>query len=219
MAEFNALQHYPEPATPRIVTGRGIKQRIIASERGHEFYDGARCNGYGGLHDDGRWKAVAAFMAQHYQLPAHGKVLQIQCDKGYLLREFERLGYQADGLDSSEYAVSQSVIRTIAVRGPLQLPSFWDHTHDLVIAIGAVYTLNLGDAVTCLREIQRVSRAHAFVTLAAYDGEDDYRLLRAWSLLGATILPRDEWREVLEHAGYTGDYAFVTAQTLGLSWA
>lgn len=216
MSEFNALAAYPEGET-RIVSGRGIRNRIVASRRGEEFFDGERANGYGGLNDDGRWQAVARFMIDHYTLAPRSKVLQIQCEKGFLLREFDRLGMQVDGFDSSFYAVREAVI-DIDCRGPLELPDNWDGTHDLVIALGAVYTLALPEAIRCLREIERVSRRHSFVTLAAYESEDDLRLLRQWSLLGTTILAKNDWLEVMHEAGYSGDYHFVTARTLKLVW-
>lgn len=217
MREFDALQSYP-PGDKRIVSGRMISNRITASERGAEFYDGDRANGYGGYADDGRWKAVAEFMCEHYHLPRYAKVMQLQCDKGFLLREFATLGCQVSGFESSEYAVSQAVIREVQHRSPTELPDVHDHTHNLVIAIGAVYVLNLPDAIRLLREIERISMDHSFITLAAYDSEDDLRLLRAWSLLGTTILPKSDWIEVMKYAGYTGDYAFVTARSLNLAW-
>ena len=217
MREFDALQAYPSGG-PRIVSGRGIRNKIIASERGQEFFDGDRANGYGGLKDDGRWKAVAQFMVRAYQLESRARVMQIQCEKGFLLREFDRLGMQAFGSDSSPYAVTNGVAYNTALRPILGQHSVWDDRYDLVIAIGAVYTLGIPGAIECLREIERVSCRHSFITLAAYDSLDDYQLLREWSLLGTTILTRRDWTEVMSHAGYTGDYAFVTAKTLGLVW-
>lgn len=216
-AEFNALAAYP-PGGPRIVN-RTIRNKLVACERGREFFDGERADGYGGLKDDGRWGPVAQFMIDHYRLAPRSRVLEIECEKGFLLSAFEALGMQVEGWDSSWYAVQHSAIRTAQWRRPLEVPEMFYHGHDLVICRGGVYTGTLRDAVRLLAEIQRLTRAHAFVTLAAYESEDDYRLLRAWSLLGCTILTKDEWREVMAHAGYTGDYSFVTARTLALRWS
>jgi hypothetical protein len=41
-------------------------------------------------------------------------------------------------------------------------------------------------------------------------------LLRYWFLTGTLILTKAEWREVMKHAGYTGDYRFDTAKSLKL---
>ena len=85
-----------------------------------------------------------------------------------------------------------------------------------MLAVSPVYTLNLQDAVQCLREIERVKRGASFITLGAWETEADYWLIRKWMLLGTTLLQKSEWVAVLQHAGYTGDYRFDTAQYLGL---
>ena len=61
MREFNLLEDYPIPDKPRYVGSnlRTIKNRIIASYRDKNLYDGSRDNGYGGYKYDGRWVKVA----------------------------------------------------------------------------------------------------------------------------------------------------------------
>ena len=93
---------------------------------------------------------------------------------------------------------------------------FEDNFFDFVIAIGVVYSLNLTDAIKCLKEIQRVSKGKSFITLGAYENENDYRLFKYWTLLGSTILTKKEWTQVLKHIKYTGDYKFNTASSLNL---
>lgn len=217
--EFNALKDYPQGG-PRVVGTRSIEHRIMASYRGRQFFDGERDCGYGGLKYDGRWESVAASMIEDYRLRECGrqpKILQVQCEYGFLLYEFRKQGCVAVGLESSAYA-RQRVPNDIRQDTSFPVHSNWNEIKgpfDLVIAIGAVYTLNLPDAMQCLRQIEHAG-FNAFVTLAAYDTPEDYWLMREWSLLGTTILKRDEWREVMRHVGYTGDYWFVTAQSLNL---
>lgn len=74
----------------------------------------------------------------------------------------------------------------------------------------------LRDAISCLKEIQRVGKGRSFITLDAYRDERGARLFKYWTLLEATVLHVDEWIEVLKEAGYTGDYQFVTAEYLNL---
>ena len=45
-----------------------LENRIIASYRDAEFYDGDRNNGYGGYIDDGRWNHIAKNMIYRYKL-------------------------------------------------------------------------------------------------------------------------------------------------------
>ena len=216
MREFNAFAGYPEPKNPRIVGPnlRNIHNRIQASYRDKEFYDGDRKNGYGGMVDDGRWKPIAKHIVESYNLHEGSRVLQVAAHKGFLLYEFYKLGMRVSGQETSYYAAECSKI-TLDISLFTELP-YKDRTFDFVIGASCVYTLNLLDAIKCLREIQRVGTGRSWVTLAAYEKPEDLMLLRYWFLLGTTILTKAEWLEVMEHAGYTGDYRFDTAKYLNL---
>ena len=65
-------------------------------------------------------------------------------------------------------------------------------------------------------EINRVGKGKSFITLGAYENEKDRKLFSYWTLLGNTLLRKDEWLEVLKHSGYTGDFKFNTASSLNL---
>ena len=222
MREFNALVGYPESAHPRLVgpEARTIRNRIIASYRGKELYDGDRNNGYGGLTDDGRWRPIAAFMAQEYGLHERSAILQVNCEKGFLLYEFQQRipGMKVWGVEISDYAIDHATpsVRPWIVKAPFTRLPFADHAFDFVIALGVVYALTLADAIACLKEIQRVGRGKSFITLASYDTPEDKRLFEWWTLLGTLLLRKEECIEVLEHAGYTGDYKFTSAKALNL---
>lgn len=222
MREFNALKDYPQPKEPRYV-GQGIrtiKSRIIASYRGEEYYDGDRKNGYGGFKYDGRWKKIAEFMCQEYDLNENSAVLQIGCEKGFLLHDFHEKfpAMKLRGTDVSDYAIKNAMpsIKKSITKAPFTNLPFKDNEFDFVIAIGVVYTLNLTDAIQCIKEIQRVGKGKSFITLGAYRNEKGKKLFRYWTLLGCTILHVKDWIEVLKEAGYTGDYFFSTAEYLNL---
>jgi hypothetical protein len=199
---------------------RAIHHRIVATYRGEEFYDGDRNYGYGGLRYDGRWAPIARSMHGEYGLSNAAAVLQLGCEKGFLLHDFHDQfpDLILQGVETSGYAIEQAMssVRALIRHGTYTALPFGDHVFDLVIAIGVVYTLSLTGAIACLKEIQRVGKGKSFITLGAYRTDDERRLLGMWSLLGTTILHEEEWLEVLEHVGYTGDYAFVTARSLKL---
>src|SRR6185295_18022159 len=88
MREVNLLDEMPQPES-RVVGSRTIEHRIIASYRGREFFDGDRNCGYGGYVDDGRWGPVAERMIEYYKLKEGDRVVQINCEKGFLLAEFQ----------------------------------------------------------------------------------------------------------------------------------
>lgn len=224
MREFNVLRNYPQPKEPRYVGPniRTIKSKIIASYRDKGYYDGDRNNGYGGFKYDGRWEKVADMMCEEYGLSEKSALLQVGCEKGFLLHEFHGKfpSMKIRGFEMSEYAIENSMpsIKQYINRGDFYKLPYDDREFDFVIAIGVVYTLTLRDAISCLKEIQRVGKGKSFITLGSYRNEEEFKLFSHWSVLGATILHVDEWVEVLKHAGYTGDYTFYTAETLNLVW-
>ena len=222
MREYDALAGYPEPKSPRVVNPgiRTVYNRIVASYRDKRFYDGDRNDGYGGFRYDGRWAPIAENMMEQYSLSGQSAILQIGSDKGFLLHEFRQLcpAIKVRGTEISDYAISCTMpsVKPFVQNAPFTELPFADGEFDFVIAIGAVYSLNLPDAIKCLKQIQRTGRGKSFVTLAAYETEEDLRLFRYWTLLGCTILSKEDWVDVLNHAGYTGDYKFNTAQSLNL---
>ena len=222
MREYDALSGYPEPQNPRVVHPniRTIHNRIVASARGKEFYDGERNDGYGGFNYDGRWVPIAKNILEQYSLNDQSAILHIGSDKGFLLHDFLQLcpDIKVRGSEISDYAIDTTMpsVKSFIEKAPFTELPFADGEFDFVIAIGAVYSLNLPDAIKCLKEIQRVGKGKSFITIGAYETEEDFRLFRYWTLLGSTILSKEDWVEVLNHVGYTGDYKFNTAQSLNL---
>jgi len=224
MREFNALGNYPQPKKPRYVGPniRTIKNKIIASYRDERYYDGDRNNGYGGFKYDGRWKKIADSMCEEYKLTEDSALLQIGCEKGFLLHDFHEKfsNMKVRGIEMSDYPIENSMpsIKQYIKKGTFEKLPYEDREFDLVLAIGVIYPLTLRDAISCLKEIERVGKGKSFITLGSYRNEHEEKLFRYWSVLGSTILHVDEWVEVLNHSGYTGDYTFYTAETLNLVW-
>ena len=90
MREFNLLSDYPV-LKKRYVSdsSRTIKNRIIASERDHDFFDGERNNGYGGFKYDGRWEKIAHKIYKEYKLNEKSSLLQLNSEKGFLISDFK----------------------------------------------------------------------------------------------------------------------------------
>lgn len=222
MKEKNLLSKYPQPQMQRVVSEklRTVEHRIVASKRGQEFFDGNRNCGYGGFTYDGRWKPIASDIISNYNLENNSNVLQINSEKGFLLHDIRSLNPKINvfGTETSDYAISQTVDDVkdkIVLSNPTQLP-FTDNYFDFVLGLGVVYTLNIGEAIKALREIIRVSKKNAFVTLASYENQDDYFLFKQWTLLGSTLLKKSEWIKILSYCNYEGDYFFTNANTLNL---
>jgi len=223
MREFNLLGEYPRPEKPRYVGSdlRTINHRIVATYRDKDFFDGNRNYGYGGFKYDGRWKSVAEKICNEYKLNNSSSFLQIGCEKGFLLKDLKDKykKMRIEGIETSNYAITNSIPdakENIKYCNNYTDLEYGDSEFDFIFALGVVYTHNLTNAIKCLREIQRVGKGKSFITLASYENRDDYWLFKQWSLLGTTILRKDEWRKVLSHVNYSGDYSFTNAELLGL---
>ena len=223
MREFNLLGEYPRPEKPRYVGSdlRTINHRIVATYRDKDFFDGNRNYGYGGFKYDGRWKSVAEKICNEYKLNNSLSFLQIGCEKGFLLKDLKDKykKMRIDGIETSNYAMSNSIPdakENIKYCNNYTDLEYGDSEFDFIFALGVVYTHNLTNAIKCLREIQRVGKGKSFITLASYENRDDYWLFKQWSLLGTTILRKNEWRKVLSHFNHSGDYSFTNAELLGL---
>ena len=68
------------------------------------------------------------------------------------------------GVEVSDYAVAESMplVKPYIVKSDFTKLPFENREFDFVIAIGVVYTLNLRDAISCLKEIQRVGREQLY---------------------------------------------------------
>ena len=223
MREFNLLGEYPRPEKPRYVGSdlRTINHRIVATYRDKDFFDGNRNYGYGGFKYDGRWKSVAEKICNEYKLNNSSSFLQIGCEKGFLLKDLKDKykKMRIEGIETSNYAITNSIPdakENIKYCNNYTDLEYGDSEFDFIFALGVVYTHNLTNAIKCLREIQRVGKGKSFITLASYENRDDYWLFKQWSLLGTTVLRKDEWRKVLSHVNYSGDYSFTNAELLGL---
>ena len=223
MREFNLLEEYPSPEKPRYVGSdlRTINHRIVATLRDKDFFDGNRNYGYGGFKYDGRWKKIAKKIANEYNLDNKSSFLQLGCEKGFLLHDLKNIlpNLKIRGLETSDYAVNNSmedVRKYISKTKNYINLEYEENKFDFILALGVVYTLNLSDAIQCLKEIQRISKGKSFVILASYETIQDYWLFRQWTVLGSTILLKNDWIEVLNHVNYTGDYYFTSAKSLSL---
>ncbi len=215
--EINLLNTHP-------VTKRDYDQRaqektpeIIATAKqfGKEFFDGDRKCGYGGYKYDGRWKAVAERMRDYYNLPANTSILDVGCAKGFLLHDFKELipNCTIAGVDISEYAIENalpSVKPFLKVASAEKLP-YPDKSFDLVVSINSIHNLPIERLEAALREVERVSRNHSYITVDAWRNEQERFDLYKWVLTAETMMHVDDWEKLFGDVGYTGDYWWFIA--------
>lgn len=211
--EIDLLVNYPK--TKRNVKERGAtkteEDRQIARQFGKDFFDGDRKHGYGGFSYHSRfWQPVVPTFQEHYNLTEGSQVLDVGCAKGFMLHDFKEQipGVEVQGVDVSSYAIEnclEGMRPYLEVADARSLP-FEDNSFDLVIAINTIHNLEIEDLKTSLREISRVSRKGAYITIDAYRNEEEKVLMDAWNLTAKTVLHVDEWKELFREVGYTGDY-------------
>ncbi len=212
MAEINLLDRLP-PVKRNVAQRAADKtpeDRAIAKRFDRDFFDGERRHGYGGYRYDGRWIPVAQRMAEHYQLAPDAKILDVGCAKGFLMADFKQVLPAATvrGIDVSAYAREQAHAGMNAFMdlGSAERLPYPDHSFDLVVSINSIHNLPLEQCKQSLREIQRVSRAHKFITVDAWRSEEEHQRLLQWILTAETYLPVDEWVSLFAEVGYAGDY-------------
>ncbi|MBI4541808.1 MAG: class I SAM-dependent methyltransferase [Gemmatimonadetes bacterium] len=193
------------------------EHRRIAREFGAEFFDGERLYGYGGYRYDPRfWQATVRRFRDYYRLADDAAILDVGCGKGFMLHDFLELmpGARVAGIDISSYAIENAIetVKPFLRIGDAQSLPYPDRSFDLVISINTVHNLPVEECKTALREIQRVSRAHAFVVVDAWRTEAERERLLKWNLTALTYFHVDDWKHLFDEVGYTGDYHWFVAE-------
>lgn len=212
MPEINLLDSLP--AAKRDITARAqqktAEDRALAREFGRDFFDGERRHGYGGYRYDGRWVPVAKRLVSHYDLQPGSKILDVGAAKGFLMHDVLQVlpGAEVRGIDVSEYAKANAygdMAALIDIGSADRLP-YPDKSFDLVVSINSIHNLPPDRCAMALREIERVSRAHKFVTIDAWRTEEERQRLLDWILTAETYMHVDDWKQLFDEVGYTGDY-------------
>jgi len=185
----------------------------IAKRFDRDYWDGDRQYGYGGYRYDGRWRAVAEAMAEHYQLKPGQRILDVGCGKGFLLYEFTQAvpGIEVAGLDISEYALDNAKpeIKPFLRQGLAQDLPYEDNSFDLVYSITTLHNLYIYDLKKAIQEIERVSKGNSHIAVESYRNENEKANLLYWQLTCECFFTPEEWQWLYAEYGYTGDYSFI----------
>ena len=211
--EIDLLKNYPKPK--RDVAARSQSKseadRALARKFGKEFFDGDRSHGYGGFSYNSRfWEPVIPTFQDYWNLEDTDSILDVGCAKGFMLYDFQRLipGITVEGIDISSYAINNGMDEVkpfLSVASADELP-FEDNAFDYGISITTIHNFDLEGVTKALQELERVSRKGSFITVDAYRNDEEKERMNAWNLTAKTILHVDEWKELFDDVGYTGDY-------------
>jgi len=190
------------------------KAAALAKQWGYDYWDGDRRICYGGYrYMPGRWEPVARAMAEHYDLKAGDKILDVGCGKAFLLYELTRVvpGVVVVGLDVSDYAIAhakEEVRDCLQIGTATSLP-YPDAHFDLVFSINALHNLPCYDLDRALREIERVSKLHKYLCVESYRNEEEKANLLYWQVTCEAFNTPQEWDWWFKHTGYSGDHSLI----------
>lgn len=220
MSEINLLDLYPKSKRPIEERGNFITEEHRATARKFdvEYYDGDRLTGYGGYSYHPRfWQDTVKRFRDHYNLAPNASVLDVGCAKGFMMYDFKALmpDMTIRGLDISEYAQKHALeeMRLLIDLGNAKELPYDDNSFDLVISINTVHNLPLEECKQALREIQRVTRKDAFVTMDAWRNDEERVQLLKWNLTALTYMHVEDWKKTFSEVGYEGDYWWFIAET------
>jgi len=211
--EIDLLKNYPKSKRDlkKRSESKSEEDREIARKFGKEFFDGDRKHGYGGFkYMDKFWKPVIPDFISYWQLNSSSSVLDVGCAKGFMIHDFKEYvpGITIKGVDISNYAIENcidTVKNDVAVANAKQLP-FKDKSFDIVISINTIHNLAEDECAKALKEIERVKKKDAFITVDAYRTNEEKDRMYAWNLTAKTIMSVEEWKIFFSDVGYTGDY-------------
>ena len=211
--EIDLLKNYP-------TSKRNLDKRLsekspeivkIAREFGKEFFDGDRKFGYGGLtYHPKYWVNVVKDFVEYYKIKPDAKILDVGCAKGYMVYDFKRQypGLEIHGVDISEYAIKNChpEVKDNLQVGKAESLKFEDNYFDLVISINTVHNLELKDCVDSIKEISRVSKGNSFITVDAYNSDEEKERMFKWNLTAKTIMSTNDWKNKFKKIGYNGNF-------------
>ena len=211
--EIDLLINYPKTKRDPLKRAQEKTEhdREIARKFEKDFFDGERKHGYGGFSYNSRfWQPVIPTFKNYWNLDSSSSVLDVGCAKGFMLYDFYKLNPNLDlhGIDISKYAIDHSVPKIkhkLQVANATKLP-YDDNFFDLVIAINTIHNLDKDECGIALKEISRVSKKNAFVTVDAFNNEDEKKRMYAWNLTAKTIMSIENWKKFFSDKKYNGDY-------------
>lgn len=218
MAEIELLRALPK-------TKRNIQKRleakdpkiiVSAKQYGQMYFDGPREYGYGGYRYDGRWVPVAKDIIDHFNLKSGDRVLDVGCAKGFLVKDLMKVcsGLEVFGVDISEYALMHcepEVVGRLHLGSGDRLP-FPDNSFDCVLSLNTIHNFSRDRAIKAMSEIQRLSGGKAFVQVDSYYTPLQKAIFEDWVLTAEFHDYPENWIQVFNEAGYTGDYYWTIVE-------
>jgi SAM-dependent methyltransferase len=217
--EINLMDRYPKTKRPFDERAKAMNNAAVEGGRdfGKDYFDGDRLTGYGGYYYHPRfWTDTVRRFRDHYDLAPNASVLDIGCAKGFMMHDFKILMPEMNirGVDVSQYAFDNAIedMKPFIDIGDAKDLPYDNDSFDLVISINAIHNLPLEECKKSLREIERVARKHAFITVDAWRNDEEHDRHEKWKLYAITYMHVDDWNLMFNEVSYSGDYFWFIAE-------
>jgi ubiquinone/menaquinone biosynthesis C-methylase UbiE len=210
MAEINLLRSLPK-VTRNIAARANVKtdEHVrISREYGQLYFDGPREYGYGGFRYDGRWRAVAMDIVDHFGLKPGDRLLDVGCAKGFLVKDLLELGIDAYGIDISAYALMHcepEVVGRLHLGSADSLP-FPNNSFAAITSINTTHNLPYDRCVRAVMEMERLAPGKGFIQVDSYRTPEQKAMFESWVLTAMHHDYPDGWVRLFHEANYSGDW-------------
>ncbi len=211
--KINLLKQYPKSKRDlkKRSFNKSAKIKRVAQKFGKDYFDGSRDYGYGGFNYHKKfWGKVVKDFKKKYKLNDKSKILDIGCAKGFMVYDLKKILPKSKiiGIDISRYAIKncKKEVKKFLSLGNAKKLRFKDNYFDLVISINTLHNLNKKDCAKSLKEINRVTKKKAFITVDAYKNSIEKKRMYAWNLTAKTIMHEKDWIKFFKKNNYNGDY-------------
>jgi|ETNmetMinimDraft_25_1059894.scaffolds.fasta_scaffold05748_3 SAM-dependent methyltransferase len=143
---------------------------------GYDYFDNVNiAGGYEGYYYDGRYEKSVKRIIEYYGLKPGDRILEVACAKGFVLIEFQKLGFEVYGIDKSQYAVDNchsDISEFVQVGDAIDLP-FRDNYFSLVIMKDALPNMPRNNFARIINECNRVTFGSLYIDIQCISSESE----------------------------------------------
>lgn len=137
------------------------------------FSDGKQTDLFYGYPDYTKLKRHLYFIADELMYPIRnttpGKLLDVGCGMGFMLKRFQELGWESYGIDISSYATeyARSELGLNVYTGPINTVDFPDNYFDLITVVLTIE--HMPDPRRALQTLHKLMKNDAIIVIATHD--------------------------------------------------
>lgn len=174
---------------------------------GYDYFDNPDGMGYGGYAYDGRYAGEVRRIADFFGMSPPARVLEVGCAKGFVLVEFQKLGFCVTGIDKSEYASANchEELKGSILNGSAVDFDFPESYFDLAVCKEMLPHVEPDEAAETIRRINRWAK-NALLVIQCVENEANADRFRYWDATHKIAMSPEGWVDFLKNCGFRGYY-------------